>query len=145
MENGQPPAHGGDARPATRDAAPRLLADGQFAVGVSAGIERVARAVLDVIDGANDVIENGVRLAVYAQAREEGISQAQAASIAKNISVNFNRKGNDTAAYNALYMFFNANVQGNVRMIQGVMSSRRAQVYAGALTLAGAAVALLNW
>ena len=106
---------------------------------------RVARAVLDVIDGANDVIENGVRLAVYAQAREEGISQAQAASIAKNISVNFNRKGNDTAAYNALYMFFNANVQGNVRMIQGVMSSRRAQVYAGALTLAGAAVALLNW
>lgn len=106
---------------------------------------RLARAVLDVIDGANDVIENGVRLAVYAQAREEGISQAQAASIAKNISVNFNRKGNDTAAYNALYMFFNANVQGNVRMIQGVMSSKRSQVYAAALTVAGAAVALLNW
>lgn len=106
---------------------------------------RVARAVLDVINGANDVIENGVRLAVYAQAREEGISQAQAASIAKNISVNFNRKGNDTAVYNALYMFFNANLQGNVRMIQGIQSSRRAQVYAAALTVAGAAVALLNW
>ena len=106
---------------------------------------RVARAVLDVVDGANDVIENGVRLAVYAQAREEGLSEAQSASIAKNISVNFNRKGNDTAAYNALYMFFNANVQGNVRMIQAIKDSRRAQIYAGALTLAGAAVALLNW
>ncbi|MCZ4315177.1 hypothetical protein O4H66_17355 [Comamonadaceae bacterium G21597-S1] len=104
----------------------------------------LARGLLDVIDGANDTIENGVRLAAYAQAREEGLSQAQAASLAKNITVNFNRKGNATALYNALFMFFNANVQGNVRMIQGVMQSRRAQAYAGALTVAGAAVALLN-
>lgn len=105
---------------------------------------KIGRAVLDVLEAANDTIENGVRLAVYAQAREEGISQAQAASIAKNISVNFNRKGNASRVYNALYMFFNANVQGNVRMIQGVMQSRRAQGYAAALTMAGAAVALLN-
>lgn len=105
---------------------------------------KIARATLAVLEGANDAIENGVRLAVYAQAREEGLSQAQSASIAKNISVNFNRKGNATAAYNALYMFFNANVQGNVRMIQGVKDSRRAQAYAAVLTMAGAAVALLN-
>ena len=105
---------------------------------------KIGRAVLDVLEAANDTIENGVRLAVYAQAREEGISQAQAASIAKNISVNFNRKGNASGVYNALFMFFNANVQGNVRMIQGVMQSRRAQGYAAALTMAGAAVALLN-
>lgn len=106
---------------------------------------RVGRGILNVIDSANNVIENGVRLAVYAQAREEGISEAQAASIAKNISVNFNRKGNDSATMGALYMFFNANVQGNVRMVQGIMSSSRSQVYAAALTAAGAAMAMLNW
>lgn len=105
---------------------------------------KIGRGVLAVLEGANDAIENGVRLAVFAQAVNDGISDAQAASIAKNISVNFNRKGNATAVYNALYMFMNANIQGNVRMIQGVMQSRRAQVYAGALTLAGAAVALMN-
>jgi len=105
---------------------------------------KIGRGVLAVLEGANDAIENGVRLAVFAQAVNDGISDAQAASIAKNISVNFNRKGNATAVYSALYMFMNANIQGNVRMIQCVMQSRRAQVYAGALTLAGAAVALMN-
>lgn len=106
---------------------------------------RLGRGLLEVIDGANDVIENGVRLAVFAQAREQGISRDQAASIAKNITVNFNRKGNGSSIVNALYMFANANVQGNVRMLQAVATSRRAQGFAAALTGAGALMTLLNW
>lgn len=106
---------------------------------------RVGRGLLDVIDGANDVIENGVRLAVFVQAREEGISIDKAASVAKNISVNFNRKGNGSSIVNALYMFANANVQGHVRMLQGVATSRTAQMYAGAMVAAGAAMTMLNW
>ncbi len=106
---------------------------------------RVGRGLLDVIDGANDVIENGVRLAVFVQGREQGISIDKAASMAKNISVNFNRKGNGSSIVNSLYMFANANVQGHVRMIQGVATSRTAQIYAGAMIAAGAAMTMLNW
>jgi Large polyvalent protein-associated domain 5/Large polyvalent protein associated domain 38/Large polyvalent protein-associated domain 1 len=102
-------------------------------------------ALLDVIDGANDVIENGVRLAVFAQAREQGLSADQAASIAKNISVNFNRKGNKTAVMNSWYMFANASIQGNARLIEGIATSKRSQVAAGLLVAAGAAMAYLNW
>jgi hypothetical protein len=102
-------------------------------------------ALLDVIDGANDVIENGVRLAVFAQAREQGIGIDQAASIAKNISVNFNRKGNKTAVMNSWYMFANASIQGNARLIEGIATSKRSQVAAGLLVAAGAAMAYLNW
>jgi hypothetical protein len=105
---------------------------------------KLGRGLLEVIDGANNVIENGVRLAVYAQAREEGLSVDQAASIAKNITVNFNRKGNASSAINAFYMFANANIQGNVRMIQALATSKRAQVLAAGMVAAGAALTALN-
>lgn len=105
---------------------------------------KIGRALLDVIDSANDVVENGVRLAVYATARQNGVSIDQAASIAKNITVNFNRKGNHTGTLNSLYMFANAGIQGNMRMIQAIKSSRRAQVYAGGLMVAGMMMTALN-
>lgn len=105
---------------------------------------KIVRALLDVIDGANDVVENGVRLAVFATARQNGVSIDQAASIAKNITVNFNRKGNHTGTLNSLYMFANAGIQGNMRMIQAIKNSRRAQVYAGGLMMAGMMMTALN-
>ena len=105
---------------------------------------KLGRGLLDVIDSANDVVENGVRLAVYATARQNGVSIDQAASIAKNITVNFNRKGNHTGTLNSLYMFANAGIQGNIRMLQAVKNSRRAQVYAGGLMVAGMMMTALN-
>lgn len=98
---------------------------------------RLARQMLDFIDDYNDVVENGMRLAVFQAAREAGVSTQRAASIAKNITVNFNRKGNATPFVNSLYMFFNAGVQGTARLAEALATSNKARVAVG--TLAGVA------
>ena len=63
-------------------------------------------------------MENAVRLAAYKVARDKGMSIEQAASIGKNLTVNFNRKGQVTQQVGALYAFFNASVQGTARIAQ---------------------------
>jgi hypothetical protein len=105
---------------------------------------RLARLALDFIDDYNDIIENGTRLAVFQAARDAGVTTPRAASIAKNITVNFNRKGNLTPGVNALYMFFNASVQGTARLAIALASSRKAQVLVGAVATMGFLLDALN-
>jgi len=76
------------------------------------------RAVADWVENTNSAIENGVRLSAYVNAIEAGISRAKAASLAKNMTVNFNRKGELGTTMNALYMFANASVQGTANFIR---------------------------
>lgn len=77
---------------------------------------RSAGWLFDWLSDYNDALENGVRLAVYKAALDKGLSKEQAASIAKNASTNFNRKGQIGQQAGALYAFFNAAVQGTTRM-----------------------------
>jgi len=78
--------------------------------------------MLKFIDDYNDVIENSSRLSVYTNARRLGLTEKAAASLAKNLTVNFNRRGEMTNSINALYMFFNASVQGTANMLRAVMT-----------------------
>ena len=66
----------------------------------------------------NLAMENGVRLAAYKEGLDKGLSQEQAASLAKNITVNFNRRGTHGMQIGAGYAFFNAAMQGTARMGQ---------------------------
>jgi hypothetical protein len=56
-------------------------------------------------------------------ALDAGLSTERAASLAKNLTVNFNRKGRQTRELGAFYAFFNAAVQvpihGGVPRIRG--------------------------
>lgn len=88
-------------------------------------------AVKGAIDNANLAVENAIRLAVYKNAREGGMSKAKAASLAKNLTVNFNRRGAWGVALNSLYLFYNAGVQGSARTITALGNKRvRRFVYA---------------
>ena len=58
-----------------------------------------------------------MRLAAYRAAREKGVPVDRAASIAKNVTVNFNRRGTFGPAMNAAYLFYNASMQGSVRSL----------------------------
>jgi hypothetical protein len=80
---------------------------------------------LNAVEGMNNVIENGVRLAAYKNALDAGLSKDKAAALAKDLTVNFNRKGQSGPTINALYMFFNAAVQGNVRLLQAMANSKK--------------------
>lgn len=105
---------------------------------------RLARMTLEFVDDYNDIIENAVRLSVFQAAREGGASTAKSASIAKNITVNFNRKGNLTPPINALYMFFNASVQGTARLLQAAATSKTAQAAVGGIAVMGFMLDMLN-
>lgn len=66
----------------------------------------------------NDALENGVRLAAYKSALDKGMTKKEAASLAKNLTVNFNRRGQLGMQAGAVYAFFNAAMQGSARMGQ---------------------------
>ena len=59
-----------------------------------------------------EVSELTVRVAQYVTAREMGKSAEEAAQMAKEISVNFDRKGTLSGSLAKLYSFFNASIQG---------------------------------
>jgi len=71
-----------------------------------------AKWIGEFVSDYNLAVENGVRLSAYIESRKAGIDKSKAASLAKNLTVNFNRKGSAGAHINSWYMFFNAAVQG---------------------------------
>jgi len=74
--------------------------------------------IFDWLSDYNGAMENAVRLSAYKAAKDIGMSKEQAASLAKNLTVNFNRKGAAGQQAGALYAFFNAAMQGTARMGQ---------------------------
>jgi hypothetical protein len=76
------------------------------------------RASEDLIMDANGAIENATRVAAYRAAIEAGKTRAQAASIAKNLTVNFNRRGVLSPSLGSFFLFFNPAVQGTTRIVQ---------------------------
>ncbi|MCA9339283.1 MAG: hypothetical protein KDA17_00055 [Candidatus Saccharibacteria bacterium] len=77
-----------------------------------------ARAILDKLGGqlsaAADASENLTRLATYIALREAGVTPQKAAVIAKNITINFEKKGasGKLKFANGLYLFLNVGIQG---------------------------------
>lgn len=101
------------------------------------------RAFLEAVEVVNGVVENGVRLAAFKAAMDEGKPAREAGSIAKNLTVNFNRKGELAPTLGALYIFFNASVQGTVRMAQA-LQSRKLQAVAAGMFMASFLLAALQ-
>ena len=73
---------------------------------------KARKKTADFVENMNGAVENAVRLSAYANARRAGVSRKQAASLAKNMTVNFNRRGEVGTKLNAAFMFYNASTQG---------------------------------
>ena len=101
------------------------------------------RAIFDWLSDYNDSMENAVRLSAYKAALDKGIDKQEAASIAKNLTVNFNRKGQIGVQAGALYAFFNAAVQGTTRLAQTLKGPAGKKIIAGGLLLGTMQAALL--
>ena len=112
--------------------------------------------VRDFVEDNNSAVENGVRFASFKAARDQFLENgmdrdeaiAQAASLAKNLTVNFNRSGMMGAQLNSLYLFFNASVQGTMNFARGMnvfdpRASRLKQGIVGSMVGAGALAAAL--
>jgi hypothetical protein len=102
------------------------------------------RAIFDWLSDYNETAENATRLAAYKAAKDKGLSNARAASIAKNITVNFNRKGDIAQQAGALYAFFNASVQGTARMAETLKGPAGKKIIVGGLLLGTLQALLLS-
>jgi hypothetical protein len=94
-----------------------------------------AHAVVDWLSDYNETMENAVRLASYKVALDQGMSKERAASVAKNITVNFNRKGRQTAKLAAYYAFLNAAIQGTTRMAETLRGPAGKKIMLGGVML----------
>jgi hypothetical protein len=100
-------------------------------------------AVLNWIERQNLALDNATRLAAFVAARQEGMTTDQAASLAKNLTVNFNRRGEWGSWMNALFMFANASVQGLHTFIK-FFTSKKGLMLSAALVGAGFAMDMVN-
>lgn len=76
------------------------------------------RALADLITRLNQAAEVASRLATYEAALAEGLTPARAASRAKNITLNFNKKGTLARHANALWPFTAVSLGGARRIAQ---------------------------
>jgi len=106
-------------------------------------VRRSASALFGWLSDFNETAEGSTRLAVYQIALDKGLSRQQAASIAKNITVNFNRRGRNTSVVGSYYAFMNAAIQGNVRLHETLTGPRGRQIMIGGVLL-GMASALMG-
>lgn len=71
--------------------------------------------VLAATSTFSEIPEVGVRLAVYAAMRQHGATATEAAVYAREITLDYNKKGEWTPVTNTLWMFSNASIQSLAR------------------------------
>ena len=99
------------------------------------GAMKKARYVFDALSDYNEAMENAVRLSVFKVALDMNLSEERAASLAKNITINFNRKGQSSPLLQALYAFFNPAVQGAVLVGKTLNGPAGRKIIAGGLAV----------
>jgi hypothetical protein len=97
--------------------------------------KKAFKAIIGALSDFNDMMENSVRLSAYMAARDKGLSKQQAAIVAKNLTVNFDKKGQLSARVNAYYAFFNASVQGTARLAQTLRGPKGKAIIGGGIAL----------
>jgi len=93
---------------------------------------------------AQSVVEQSIRLNTYKALRDAGVSKEQAASAAKNITVNFENKGTWSGFIDSLYLFATAGLSGTVRMANALSKSKVARTIAGSIFAYGILEAASN-
>lgn len=106
-------------------------------------VGKSAKSLLSFLEDYNTMIENGVRVATY-QALKNKIGKERAAQAARNITVNFAKGGEQKQFMNAMYLFYNASLQGSFAMLNALLRSPRVQKMWLATIAAGAMQDVIN-
>jgi len=108
------------------------------------GARTKAKAVFDWLSDFNEAVENSIRVSAYKSAIDMGMSKQQAASLAKNLTVNFNRTGAVSKNFTTLYAFFNASVQGTARIAETLMKDGKLSDVGKKIVYGGIGVGVLQ-
>jgi hypothetical protein len=90
-------------------------------------VENTVGIVMDM----NTSAENAIRLLAFNAARNQGMGARGAANLARNVTVNFNKRGEWGSTINGLWMFANASIQGNMRILQALHHKRVRRIVYG--------------
>tara|TARA_R100001463_G_scaffold43544_3_gene90812 strand:- start:1863 stop:8399 length:6537 start_codon:yes stop_codon:yes gene_type:complete len=104
-----------------------------------------AKAIGDLVNNVNEAVESGVRLATYDALVKQGMNKLRAAQVAKNITVNFNKKGEWGTTINSLYLFSNATIQGTARIGVSLYNSKKTRAMVGSIAGMSAGLSLVNY
>jgi len=107
-------------------------------------VVKAFRAVKGWMDYVGSLLELTTRLSAYKAAKDSGIDPTEAAVLSRNVTVDFNKKGELTSMTNALYLFANAGTQGGFNMLKKVLTSSSGRKFMGAYVMAGFTSALYN-
>lgn len=106
--------------------------------------KRTARSAFSEVERVNGSVENATRFAVYKALRDSGASRADAGKYARNVSVDFTKRGEAGPVLNAAYAFFNANVQGVKRLKEVAVDNPRGRAVAASVAAVGLAMDMFN-
>lgn len=101
------------------------------------------RATGKFISDINEMVESGIRVSTYKSLIDSGVSPEKSAQYAKNLTVNFNKKGELGSIINSLWVFSNAGIQGTSRLLK-MTQTKRGKKIAGSLIAVGFMQSLLN-
>ena len=85
---------------------------------------KAAEKIINGIENWNTIFEDSTRLSVYKTALDKGMTRDQAALLAKNATLNFNKKGTAGPIINSLYMFSNASIQGATNTLRAMKNPK---------------------
>jgi hypothetical protein len=107
--------------------------------------------LVNYVETANNVMENATRVVTFQMMRSAVDAQGnrlytdlQAADGAKNITVNFDKGGEWRQAANALFLFYNASIQGSFAMINAAVRSKKVRAILASITAMGALSDIIN-
>lgn len=89
----------------------KLVRDYEQAARGDKKLAALGKKIKKGVEDLNAAVEMGTRIAAYATCRENGYSVPDAVSYSRDITVNFDRRGNWTPVLNSLYAFSNASIQ----------------------------------
>jgi hypothetical protein len=102
--------------------------------------KKALKYIINMTRDFASMIENGMRLAAYQQMREtidpetsQPYSPQKSASVAKNLTINFDKKGSKSGPLRAQFMFFNATIRGDVRLLEVLKGPAAQKIIAGGI------------
>jgi len=93
--------------------------------------------MLDFMKRTASIFENATRLAAYVTARENGAGYQRSALLSREMTVDFDRKGELGQFFNTLYLFANASVQGSLVIARAIIYNpvRAAKILSAGVSL----------
>jgi len=107
-------------------------------------VKNILPYLWDVFGDAQSSLENAARLATYIASRNAGLSRERAAAVAKNVTVNFHKRGEKSGWLNSIYWLFSASAQSIYRTTSGIARSNRLKIAAGLLVSSSSMLSMYN-